>query len=115
MTEVVRFGLAEGSTVLVEVDEDNLGIKRVSRGRDGVVAAGHRLTEALGSVRDAARASMEVLQTLSPGRIEWEFGVKSAGEAGAIIAKTAAEGHFTVTLTWAPDAGARRLGPTKSV
>lgn len=105
MTEVVRFGLAEGSAVLVEVDDNSLGIERVSRGRDGVVEAGHQLTEALGSVRDAARASMEVLQTLSPGRIELEFGVKLAGEAGAIIAKTAAEGHFTVTLTWAPNVG----------
>ncbi|MGH3688195.1 MAG: CU044_2847 family protein [Pseudonocardiaceae bacterium] len=106
MREVVRFGLAEGSTVLVEIDEDNLGIERVSRGRDGVVEVSHRLTEALGSVRDAARESMEVLQTLSPGRIELEFGVKLTGEAGAIIAKTAAEGHFTVTLTWTPDVGA---------
>ncbi len=105
MTEVARFELAEGSTVLVEVDDDDLGIKRVSRGRDGVVEAGRRLTEALGSVRDAARESMEVLQTLSPSRIELEFGVKLAGEAGAIIAKTAAEGHFTVTLTWAPGVG----------
>lgn len=67
MTEVVRFELAEGSTALVEVDDDNLGIERVNRGRDGVIEAGHRLTEALGSVRDAARASREVLQTLSPG------------------------------------------------
>jgi hypothetical protein len=31
-----------------------------------------------------------------------EFGVKLAGEAGAIIAKTAAEGHFIVKLTWVP-------------
>lgn len=106
MTELVRFSLPEGSAVLVEVDEDSLGIERVSRDRDGVVEAGHRLTEALGSVRDAAQASMEVLQTLSPGRIELEFGVKLAGEAGAIIAKTAAEGHFTVKLSWAPDTGA---------
>jgi hypothetical protein len=50
MTEVVRFDLVEGSTVLVEVDERSLGIERVSRGRDGVVEAGRRLTEALGSV-----------------------------------------------------------------
>jgi hypothetical protein len=71
-----------------------------------VVEAGHRLTEALGSVRDAARESMKVLQTLSPGRIELEFGVKLTGEAGALIAKTAAEGHFTVRLSWAPDIGA---------
>ena len=100
MTEVVRFNLDEGSTVLVEVDEDAFGIERVARGRDGVVEAGRRLTEALSSVRDAAQASMNVLHTLSPDGLEMEFGVKLAGEAGAIIAKTAAEGHFSVKLSW---------------
>jgi hypothetical protein len=100
VTEVVRFNLDEGSTVLVEVDEDAFGIERVARGRDGVVEAGRRLTEALSSVRDAAQASMNVLRTLSPDGLEMEFGVKLAGEAGAIIAKTAAEGHFSVKLSW---------------
>ena len=31
-----------------------------------------------------------------------EFGIKLAGEAGAMIAKTSAEGHFTVRLSWSP-------------
>lgn len=103
MSEVVRFDLDEGSTVLVEVDEDAFGVVRVSRGQDGVVEAGRRLTEALGSVRDAAQASMNVLHTLSPDGLELEFGVKLAGEAGAIIAKTSAEGHFSVKLSWSPN------------
>ena len=103
MSELVRFRLDQGSAVLVEVDEDSFGIERVSRGQDGVREAGRRLTEALGSVRDAAQASIEVLQTLSPDGLELEFGVKLAGEAGAIIAKTATEGHFTVKLSWAPE------------
>jgi len=76
MTELARFELAEGSTVLVEMDEDSLGIERVCRGKDGVVEAGHRLTEALDSVQDVAQASMETLQKLSPSRIELEFGMK---------------------------------------
>jgi Trypsin-co-occurring domain 1 len=102
VTEVVRFHLDEGSAVLVEVDDDTFGVERVGRGQDGVVEAGRRLTDALGNVRDAARASMNVLQTLSPDGLELEFGVKFAGEAGAIIAKTAAEGHFNVKLSWSP-------------
>lgn len=105
MTEVVRFDLPEGSTVLVEVNEDSLGIERISRGTDGVVEAGHRLTEALGSVRDVAQASMEALRTLSPGHIELEFGVKLSLTAQVIIAKTATEGHFTVKLSWEPGVG----------
>jgi hypothetical protein len=48
MSEVVRFGLDDGLSVLVEVEEDSVGIERVSRGQGGVVEAGHRLTEALG-------------------------------------------------------------------
>jgi Trypsin-co-occurring domain 1 len=32
-----------------------------------------------------------------------EFGIKLAGEAGALIAKTSAEGHFTVRLSWSPE------------
>ncbi|HEU0089484.1 MAG TPA: hypothetical protein VFQ77_17875, partial [Pseudonocardiaceae bacterium] len=60
MSEVVRFGLDDGLSVLVEVDEDSVGIERVGRGQGGVIEAGRRLTDALGSVRDAARASMEV-------------------------------------------------------
>ncbi|ADB76046.1 CU044_2847 family protein [Geodermatophilus obscurus] len=107
MSEVVRFHLDEGSAVLVEVDEDTFGVERVSRGQDGVVEAGRRLTDALADVRDAARASMNVLQTLSPDGLELEFGVKFAGEAGAIIAKTSAEGHFSVKLSWSPNGPGR--------
>jgi len=100
VSDVVRFHLDEESTVLVEVADDAFGIERVSRGADGVMEAGRRLTDALDSVRDAAQASVNVLRTLSPDGLEMQFGVKLAGEAGALIAKTAAEGHFSVTLTW---------------
>ncbi|MBV9162665.1 MAG: hypothetical protein JO281_14200 [Pseudonocardiales bacterium] len=63
---------------------------------------------------------MAVPQTLSPGRIELEFGVKLAGAAGAIIAKTAAEGHFTVKLElgvrcrgWRGATGWLSIGPDR--
>jgi hypothetical protein len=107
MSEIVRFGLEHGASVLVEVDDDATGIERVSRGSDGVLDAGRRLTDALAGVRDAAGQSIHVLHSLSPDSLELEFGVKLTGEAGAIIARTAAEGHFTVKLSWAgsPSAG----------
>ena len=108
MTELVRFGLEDGASVLVETDDASSGLERVSRTNDGVVEAGRRLTEALASVREAARESIAVLRALSPDECELEFGVKLAGEAGAVIARTSAEGHFTVKLSWArghsPDA-----------
>lgn len=103
MSEVLRFSLEDGSSCLFEVADDDVGVRRVSRGSDGVLQASRRLTDALSGVRQAAQESIEVLQRLSPETIEMEFGVKLAGEAGAVIAKTAAEGHFTVTLSWVRD------------
>jgi Trypsin-co-occurring domain 1 len=103
MTEAVRFQLEDGSTVLVEAADDDFGVERVSRATDGVVEATERLEQALGSVRDAAKASIEALRTLSPQKVELEFGVKLNAEAGASIARTAAEGHFVVKVTWAPE------------
>jgi hypothetical protein len=44
------------------------------------------------SVRDAARASLDVLRELSPDAVEVESGIKFAGELGAIIAKGAPRG-----------------------
>ena len=106
MSEAVRYRLDNESTVLFEVDGDASGVGRVSRATDGVVEATHRLEESLDSVRDAARASLRALQALSPQKLELEFGVKLTAEAGALIAKTAGEGHFVVKVVWEPeDAG----------
>jgi hypothetical protein len=102
MDTVVRYQVGDGSSVLVEVDEDTYGVEEVSRTSEGVLDAG-RLESALGGVRDAAQATLDTLSKLSPETVEVEFGIKLAGEAGALIAKTSAEGHFTVRLSWSPD------------
>ena len=99
---VMRYQVGDGSSVLVEVDEDTYGVEAVSRTSDGVLEAGQRLESAMGSVRDAAQATLDAFKKLSPETVEVEFGIKLAGEAGALIAKASAEGHFTVRLTWSP-------------
>jgi hypothetical protein len=104
MDTVMRYQVGEGSSVLVEVDEDTYGVEAVSRLSDGVLEAGQRLESALGSVRDAAKATLREMSKLSPDAVEVEFGIKLAGEAGAMIAKASAEGHFTVRLSWSPSA-----------
>ena len=100
MSEAVQFRLEDGSPVLFEVSEEASGIGRVSRGTDGVVEATRSLEDALDSVRRAASASLRVLQTLRPDKLEFEFGVKLTAEAGALIARTAGEGHFVVKVSW---------------
>jgi Trypsin-co-occurring domain 1 len=102
MDTVVRYQVGDDSSVLVEVGEDTYGVEPAARTSDGVVDAGQRLESALASVRKAAQATLDTLTKLSPETVEVEFGIKLAGEAGALIAKTSAEGHFTVRLSWSP-------------
>src|ERR1700722_7173597 len=99
---VMRYQVGDGSSVLVEVDEDTYGVEEVARISEGVLKAGQTLEAALGSVRDAAKAALDALAKLSPETLEVEFGIKLAGEALALIAKTSAEGHFTVRMSWSP-------------
>jgi hypothetical protein len=100
VTELLRFPTDHG-TVIVEVDASEPGFERVGQG--GVVADARRKLEAsLEDVREAATAALHVFRVgpSTPDAVEVEFGVRLTAEAGAVIAKTAVEGHFVVKLTW---------------
>jgi hypothetical protein len=100
MTELVQFTLANGATVVAEVDTTP-GVSRASR--DGMLAkATGTLEDALTRVRDAAAAALLQFQDMArqPDGIEITFGVKLDAQAGAVIAKTGVEGHFEVKVTW---------------
>ncbi|WP_432395890.1 CU044_2847 family protein [Pseudarthrobacter sp. L19] len=99
MTEILRYEVGSG-TVLVEVDEGSFGVERPARNEIGVLEAARRLEDALAAVRPAARAAAEVMRELAPEHLQLQFGVKLAGDAGAIIARNCAEGHFVVTLSF---------------
>lgn len=96
----MRFETRTG-TVVVEVADGDPGFELASR--DGVVHdAARKLESALQDVRAAAESTLEVFRggVTRPDGIDVEFGVKLNAEAGAIIAKTSVEGHFTVKLSW---------------
>lgn len=103
MTALVRFENDEGSPIVFEVDEYDFGMERVSRGGDAIVQAGRRIEDILAGVRPALGTLMTALKDLGPSEHEIEFGVKLNVQAGAIIAKTSAEGHFVVKLRWKKD------------
>ena len=83
---VVRYQVGDGSSVLVEVDEDTYGVEAVSRTSDGVLAAGQRLESALASVRDAAQAALETMSKLSPEKVEVEVGTHMGADHAGVIA-----------------------------
>ncbi|HJV99671.1 MAG TPA: CU044_2847 family protein [Arthrobacter sp.] len=103
MTEVVRYEVGSG-TVLVEVDGNSYGVNHPARNEQGIVDAGRRLEDALASVRPAAAAVVEAMRELAPEQMEIEFGVKLAGDAGAVIARNSGDGHFILRMSWSPSA-----------
>ena len=99
MTEILRYEVGSG-TVQVEVADNSYGVERPSRNEQGITDAGRRLEDALAAIRPAATAAAEVLREVGAEHLELQFGVKLAGEAGAIIAQNSAEAHFVVKLSF---------------
>lgn len=105
MTAVVDVPLAEGGSILIEVDEVTDG--PVVRGR-GAAANPTPLAEplehVLATLGPAARALVSQLRGLadSPYEIEIEFAVKLSADARIVIARAGAEANFRIVLRWAP-------------
>ncbi|MFD5628905.1 CU044_2847 family protein [Streptomyces sp. NPDC127072] len=99
----VEFKTDDGALVLVEGVEDEYGSRLVSRG-DGPVQAARTFEGSLEGVRAAAESALRVFRdgSLRPDAVEIEFGVKLTAEAGALIARSAVEGHLVVKLSWSP-------------
>lgn len=117
MADYIEFTSAvDGSTILVEVDEEE-----VSPQRGGVQKAGLRelatktLVTAQSSFEDAiqrairsnAQVFIEAVQGLSvlPNEVVISFGLKMTGEAGNVaVGKVGGETNYTITLTWKREA-----------
>nr|WP_306422566.1 CU044_2847 family protein [Paenarthrobacter aurescens] len=98
----MRYEVGSG-TVLVEVDDDSYGVDHPARNEQGILNVDRRLEDALASVRPAAVAALESMRELAPEHMEIEFGIKLAGDAGALIAKSCPEGHFIVRMSWSTE------------
>lgn len=97
--DLLRFETADGWVLVEERSGDDLEqvglLDRVRRARQP-------LDKALAQIRPAALAAFESVKDLPtpPDVIEVEIGVTLTAEAGAIIARTTAEGHVVLRLTW---------------
>ncbi|MFJ9863781.1 CU044_2847 family protein [Streptomyces sp. NPDC101165] len=104
MNRLMEFTTEDGAVVVVEATDGASGTRLVSRGENsGPAAQAARTFEGtLDGVRSAAQSALRVFRdgTLRPDSVELEFGVKLSAEAGAVIAKGAAEGQLVVKLSW---------------
>jgi hypothetical protein len=104
MKRLVEFPLADGGSLLVEIDEldTQRGTGPVSRLDDKIKQASLTFEEALSKVRPAAEGIIAKMRSLSepPDEVSVKFGLKLSAEAGAFLAAAGAEANYEVSLTW---------------
>jgi hypothetical protein len=104
MKHFVEFKLDDGSPIVFEVDEPEVGgTTRASR-RPGEIAeeAKETFEQALTKIRPATERVIATLRGLSqkPDEIEMEFGFNLSAVAGVVIASASTEANYKVTLKW---------------
>jgi len=71
---------------------------------DPTEMAAEAFTQGMALIRTCAEQVAETVAKVSaaakPTSVEVEFGIKLNGEVGALIAKTGAEAHLNVKLSW---------------
>ncbi|MBV9944857.1 MAG: hypothetical protein JO262_22220 [Solirubrobacterales bacterium] len=104
MTGIVEVPLAEGGSVLVEVDDagDGLAI-RGGRGQAAIPEVSASLEQVLAGLGPVTRALVSEVRGMTdrPAEIELEFSVKLTAEAKIVIARAAGEANFRIALKWA--------------
>jgi hypothetical protein len=89
--------------ILVEFEES--GLQTVSNDPQELLAKSQMaIARSMSTVRNMAKRAVRTIQSIPvserPSRVEFQFGIKMNGEAGAMIAKVSAEAALNVTMTW---------------
>jgi hypothetical protein len=105
MAELVHYVLDPETTIAVEVDDEYSGFEEASPG-DFPARAAKSFSAAVAHGRRAVEVAFEQFRSMAdaPDEITMEIGLKMSGEAGAVLAKTASEGHIVLKLVWRPAA-----------
>jgi hypothetical protein len=109
MAQYIQFVTADGSTILVEVTEEETyqpGVVKAGLGekvQEAVVEAKATFEDGMEVIHRVARAFIKKIRSLTdpPDEVEITFGLKATGELGNFaVAKAGAEANYEVTLTW---------------
>ncbi|WP_052745875.1 CU044_2847 family protein [Allosalinactinospora lopnorensis] len=89
--------------IRVEVEAPEFGMVPAGGGAEpGVCRFQESLNKAMDRIRPVAEAIAEKVQNLPsrPEQAQAEFGMKFSADLGIVIARTKAESHINITLTW---------------
>ncbi|MED7928429.1 CU044_2847 family protein [Nonomuraea sp. LP-02] len=98
----VEVPVDDGEFVRVQIREVDESLVRVGRAANTVVRAERSLGRMLETVRPVAESFVTRFHGLAhaPDEMVLEFGVSLSAEADVVIASTATEANFSVSLTW---------------
>jgi hypothetical protein len=100
-TQVVTYQVDDSTKVMFEVEP----VQGFHPAGAGQIAG--RVRDAVTPAVDAARAVLDKVKEIGPDGVEVRFGVKVSGGADWLVARSAGEASFEITLTWSPKS---RLG-----
>ena len=108
MSQLVRMDLADGGSVLVEVeDAASRHVTRGGRAADLVTDAGDTLEHALDQLGPIVKGVVTRLREAAdwPDEVTVEFSIKLSADANVIIARTAGEANFRISMSWSQGPG----------
>ncbi|MFD5493003.1 CU044_2847 family protein [Streptomyces sp. NPDC127091] len=99
---LVQFDLGDGDFVVADIERVGGGVVDAATPSDLVARATGSFTTALEQVRSAAALTVRRMRDLPqrPDEVTVEFGIRLEAEVGAVLARTGAQGHLQVQLTW---------------
>ena len=93
-TQIVSYQLDDSTTVQFEV-EPPPGFRPA-----GAQEMAGRVREAVGPAVEAAKAVLDKVKEAGPDQVELRFGIKVSGGANWLVARSAGEANFEISLSW---------------
>ena len=102
---MAQFEVQDDDDVILVEFEDESGLRAVSNDPNELLekskmAIEHSMKTVKRMAKKAVKTIQEIPVTERPTTVQFQFGIKMNGEAGAVVAKVGAEAAITVTMTW---------------
>jgi hypothetical protein len=105
VTTFIEYQLEDGSTLLIETDEQKTGgVTKAGRGDkvgNVIASVNQKFEDAFTGVKKSALVLRRQLEEMRADEVEVTFGLKATGDFGNFaIGKVGAEANYTVKLKW---------------
>ena len=102
---MAQFEVQDNDDVILVEFENESGLRAVSNDPDELLEKSKTAIErSMQTIQGMAKKAITTIQGIPiserPSKVEFQFGIKMNGEAGAVVAKVGAEAAITVTMTW---------------